>query len=337
MSSSGFGPYAAKPARWGHRAPPSIASLRLGTGRARGRALVFAAVLIAGALPTRPLAGADRAPAPAASADWVTRSWQSENGLPQDTVNAIAQTRDGFLWVGTSAGLARFDGVRFRKFGLQDGLRSVLITALAEDRQGALWVGTSGGGVSRWDGSTFTSLGAEEGWPAGLEVITLAADRDGSVWVGTDKGLVQWRDGAFKMFGEAQGLPQKQIRALLQDSQATLWVSVIPGGLYRGTGGEFRRAPEVKPTPGDVYTLLEDRDGAIWAGAAALWKWSGAAWQRFDTANGLPWSGIHSLAQAATAGSGLARARADCITPAGSASSGPPATGRSPPEACAPC
>src|SRR6187402_1048230 len=150
---------------------------------------------------------------PATAAEWVTRSWQTEDGLPQDSVNAIAQTGDGFLWVGTSAGLARFDGVRFRKFGLQDGLRSVRITALAVDRQGALWIGTSGGGVSRWDRGRFTSFGAEQGFPEGREVIALAADRDGSVWIGTDKGLVQWSDGTFKLIDEVQNLPQKQVRA----------------------------------------------------------------------------------------------------------------------------
>src|SRR5688500_4533381 len=65
-------------------------------------------------------------PAPANGAGiHARRNWNTVDGLPQNTVNATLQTRDGFLWVGTNAGLARFDGVRFRAFGLQDGLRSV--------------------------------------------------------------------------------------------------------------------------------------------------------------------------------------------------------------------
>jgi ligand-binding sensor domain-containing protein len=59
-----------------------------------------------------------------ASSDWIVRTWDTSDGLPQNTINAMVQTRDGFLWVGTSGGLARFDGVRFRTFGLEDGLRS---------------------------------------------------------------------------------------------------------------------------------------------------------------------------------------------------------------------
>jgi signal transduction histidine kinase/ligand-binding sensor domain-containing protein len=234
---------------------------------------------------------------PAPAAEWVTRAWQMEDGLPQDTVNAIVQTHDGFLWVGTNAGLVRFDGVRFRKFGLQDGLRSVYVTALAEDRAGALWVGTSGGGVSCWDRGRFTSFEVEAGFPAGLEVIALAADRDGSVWIGTDKGLVHWKRGTFKIVSEAEGLPRKQVRALLQDAQGTLWVSVILEGLFRGTNGRFARVEGSDPTPNGVYVFCEDRDGSIWAASDSLWKCSGDKWRHFDPSNGLPKAPIQSLAR----------------------------------------
>src|SRR4051812_35791689 len=147
-----------------------------------------------------------------ATDEWVVRSWEASDGLPQNSGNAVVQTRDGFLWVGTSGGLARFDGVRFRKFGLEDGLRAVRISALVEDAQGALWIGTSGGGLSRWANGRIASFGAAEGFPAGTDVISLAADRDGSVWVGTEKGLVHATGGAFHIIGEKQGLPRKQVR-----------------------------------------------------------------------------------------------------------------------------
>jgi len=80
----------------------------------------------------------------------VIRAWGTGAGLPQNTVNAIAQTPDSYLWVGTRDGLARFDGVRFTVFGLRDGLQSVEIQTLYVDRRGTLWIGTSGGGLSRW-------------------------------------------------------------------------------------------------------------------------------------------------------------------------------------------
>ena len=119
------------------------------------------------------------------SPEWIVRSWQTEDGLPQNTVNAILEDRDGFLWVGTSGGLARFDGVRFRAYGLQDGLRAVRISALAEDPRGGLWIGTTGGGVSRWENGRITPFSGEHDFPAGSDVVCMAADRDGTLWVGT--------------------------------------------------------------------------------------------------------------------------------------------------------
>jgi ligand-binding sensor domain-containing protein len=130
-------------------------------------------------------------------------------------VNAIAQTRDGFLWVGTSGGLARFDGTNFLKYGLQDGLRSVRISTLVEDHSGALWIGTTGGGVTRRAEGRFTSFGATEGFPAGVDVVSMSAGRDGSVWIGTSQGLVRWKDGGFTVLGDEQGLPREQVRAVL--------------------------------------------------------------------------------------------------------------------------
>src|SRR5512135_3112975 len=68
--------------------------------------------------------------APSRNSDWVVRTWQTKDGLPQNYVYALLQTRDGYLWVGTGGGLARFDGVRFRNFGLHEGLSSVQISTL---------------------------------------------------------------------------------------------------------------------------------------------------------------------------------------------------------------
>jgi ligand-binding sensor domain-containing protein/signal transduction histidine kinase len=258
----------------------------------------FASVvaILSGPLALQPDAMAQFLPDSPASIDRVTRSWTVDHGLPQNSVTAVLHARDGFLWVGTNAGLARFDGVRFRKFGLQDGLRSVLITALVEDREGAVWIGTSGGGVSRWHEGRFTSFGAKEGFDAGPEVISLTADENGSIWIGTGKGLVRWSDGAFETLGESDGLPQTQVRALLQDSRGTLWASLIPGGLYWGLKGKFAPAPG-RDSDTSVYTFLEDSDGAIWAGSDSLWKWSSHAWERFDTAPGQPGPPIQSIAQ----------------------------------------
>jgi len=80
-------------------------------------------------------------------ATFVVDSWQIDAGLPHNSVTAIQQTEDGYLWLGTSNGLARFDGVRFTTFRAMDnpGLKSNRILCLDEDPQGVLWIGTEEG------------------------------------------------------------------------------------------------------------------------------------------------------------------------------------------------
>src|ERR1700690_3040415 len=97
--------------------------------------------------------------APAAP-NYFTRTWQVEQGLPQNKVTAVVQTHDGYLWVGTYNGLARFDGVRFPVF---DGnnppeLRNSRVTSLFEADDGSLWIGTENGDVSRFKDGRFASV-----------------------------------------------------------------------------------------------------------------------------------------------------------------------------------
>lgn len=91
---------------------------------------------------------------------YVHQRWQRADGLPQNTVNALAQTTDGYVWVGTNAGLARFDGTRFTVF---DGtntpeLAVAHVLALYADRDGSLWIGTAGDGLVRLTGGRFTAF-----------------------------------------------------------------------------------------------------------------------------------------------------------------------------------
>src|SRR5687767_12025812 len=88
----------------------------------------------------------------------LVRSWQTEDGLPSNTVRAVMQTRDGFLWVATDAGLARFDGRRFSTFGVREGLPLARLRCLMASRDGSLWMGFIGNGVGRLHEGKFTFL-----------------------------------------------------------------------------------------------------------------------------------------------------------------------------------
>src|SRR5688572_24077839 len=118
------------------------------------------------------------------------RVWQSSDGLPEDFTQAFAQTPDGYLWIGTSGGLARFDGVRFVVFNSRnesaftdDSVYSLLVA-----RDGTLWAGTEGGGLIRYQQGTFRVFSAAHGL-ANPFVRVLYEDRAGRLWVGTDLGL----------------------------------------------------------------------------------------------------------------------------------------------------
>jgi signal transduction histidine kinase/ligand-binding sensor domain-containing protein len=238
---------------------------------------------------------------PVPADEWVLRSWQTKDGLPQNTIYAMVQTRDGYLWIGTGGGLARFDGARFRNFGLEDGLRSVQISCLAEDRAGVLWIGTHGGGLSRWERGRLTTYSRTNGFPAST-VEALAAGRDGSLWIGTAQGLVKYQKGAFREIGDAEGLPQKHVRALMEDSRGALWVSVLLENIFVGTNGHFVAlgGPSLHPSDG-VFELFEDRAGNIWAGGTGTaWEFHEGIWKRYSQTNGLPRGGIESFAQLST-------------------------------------
>ncbi len=106
--------------------------------------------------------------------------WTADNGLPQNSVYDILQTRDGYLWLATVDGLVRFDGVRFTIFNKSDvaGIVSNRFLELFEDREGDLWAGTEDGGVTRYRQGRFITYGKEHGLTS-LAVLRLTGDHEG--------------------------------------------------------------------------------------------------------------------------------------------------------------
>lgn len=235
------------------------------------------------------------------SLGFAVRAWQAEQGLPQNTVNAIVQTRDGYLWLGTQNGLVRFDGVGFKVFGLRQGLQSVDVRALLEDRDGALWVGTSGGGVSRGRDGHFTTFTQRDGL-AGNIVTSLAQDGEGSLWIGTTMGLSQWRAGRFSSFTEKEGPPGLGVRGLYTDRGGHLWITTGQDGLFQFQQGKLVEVPIAFPNPSQktVYSLLEDRKGRLWIGVGngVLLCREGGVWRRYDATQGLPSTYLTTLLEA---------------------------------------
>ena len=137
-------------------------------------------------------------------------SWTTENGLPQNSIQALLQTRDGYLWMSTLDGLVRFDGVRFRIFNRQNTpaltTNGFSFFALMEDRQGCLWAGTLTGGAIRYCNGTFTSLTVKDGLPNNT-ILRIDEDEAGTVWIFTDPGLAKWQNGRLIRVAPEPGSP----------------------------------------------------------------------------------------------------------------------------------
>jgi len=149
-------------------------------------------------------------------ASYARQSWVMENGLPQNTVQTLLQTRDGFIWLGTEIGLVRFDGNTFTLFDRNStpALPESDVRCLLEGRDGALWIGTSDG-LARWKDGTITSFTTKEGLP-GNAVHALAQDDTGLLWAWTDLGLARSNGGRFESTTAADGIPGGPITHLAQ-------------------------------------------------------------------------------------------------------------------------
>jgi len=233
-------------------------------------------------------------------APFTFRSWQREQGLPENYVRALAQTRDGYIWVGSDDGVSRFDGVRFFPLGLQDGFQSRPVQALFGDSRGALWVGSMGGGLSCWQGGKLRTFTVRDGLPSD-SITALAEDSQGRLWVGTQAGLVVWQDGRLAPLGGAGIFSGKPITTLFLDHKDAMWVGATGAGVFSYQGDKFLqlRDPALDSLLQDPHCLRVDQEGRIWIGAgdAFVLCRDGEQWRRFGIPRHLATHYISALAE----------------------------------------
>jgi diguanylate cyclase (GGDEF)-like protein len=193
--------------------------------------------------------------------------WQTGDGLPQNTVTAIAQTADGYLWLGTREALVRFDGVRFTAFDTRTTpeLGHDWVMSLLADDNGGLWIGTAGGGLVRMESGRFTRLTTEDGLP-NEHVSAILEDRMGRLWIGTDGGgLARYESGRF-ILEPSRGALGASIRALAED-EVGIWIGTEAGLARLDDDGALRSfASEEGLSRRSVRALLRDREGVLWIG-----------------------------------------------------------------------
>ncbi len=234
--------------------------------------------------------------------EYMHSVWTAEHGLPQNTGIALCQTLDGYLWIGTQEGLARYDGIQFSVFDKTNtpAFKSNYFTALVEDRDGVLWIGTNGGGLVRLRNGVFTTFTTQNGLSNDI-VRSLLQDRNGAIWIGTNGGGVcRFKDGVFTAYTTKNGLSNDVVYALIQDHEGAIWMGTLGGGVSRLKDGKFSTYSTQNGLSNDIVrSLMEDRDGAVWIGTngGGVCKIKDGKWTTYTTKDGLANDRVYALLQ----------------------------------------
>ena len=222
---------------------------------------------------------------------FIIKSWRTEDGLPQNSVSAILQSRNGYIWLGTQEGLVRFDGVRFSLFDKNNtkGLISHHILSLYEDRDGVIWIGTFDGGLHSFKHGIVQSYLSKEKLPATI-VRCIFQDEQGVLWIGTEaKGLWTFSNGIFKHFDLPTDQKNITIRAINEDSNKHIWIGTEGAGLFRLNEESIEHFSVANGLLDDnVYAICEDNKKAMWIGTGkGLFKYSDGIFERTKKTQGL--------------------------------------------------
>jgi signal transduction histidine kinase/ligand-binding sensor domain-containing protein len=287
---------------------------------------LMAALWLAGGLP-----GAALEPStPLAS--YGRQTWMMENGLPQNTVQAVMQTRNGFVWLGTEVGLVRFDGNAFEVFDKTSNpaLPGNDVQCLVETRDDALWIGTSEG-LAQWKNGAVKSFTTQDGLP-GNDIRALAEDSSGTLWVYTNEGLArlggqerfektgEWRPGMPIATLTGGGMTGAWIDAAPNAGdwkQAAVWAGLSKDDLWflvnfsngaTGVGNKSTlvlgggEAPKTRLTVGQelpgsrIQAVLADHQGTLWIGTnGGLARWTGGKLERLPVTDSLAAASVLAL------------------------------------------
>ena len=199
-------------------------------------------------------------------------AWRIQDGVFSGAPNTITQTADGYLWIGTQAGLLRFDGVRFVPWTSPDGkhLPSSSVVSLLGARDGGLWIGMEGG-LSHWDNRDLTNYLIEP-----TRINSIIEDRSGTVWFVRSQGsnaaggLCQIVGTAMRCYGKADGLPSSNVSSILiQDTLGNLWIGSDTAVVRWRPGSSTTYSPRgLKSSEGldGVVGLAANSDGSLWVG-----------------------------------------------------------------------
>jgi signal transduction histidine kinase/ligand-binding sensor domain-containing protein len=183
--------------------------------------------------------------------------WTHKDGIPSAFIYSIAQTQDGYLWLATTDGLVRFDGVQFVHWRPKTGHKELLgvVRSLCAARDGSLWIGTATGLVGHIRGEDLTTFSV------GAQAEAMLEDRDGMLWVTTQDRVLRFRAGTQEQIGTAITLPGNFLSGPMQDRNGSIWFTTGGGVLRLDTGKP--QGPALEIAKGKFW-LSEDSHRDIW-------------------------------------------------------------------------
>lgn len=216
------------------------------------------------------------------------------DGLPSNRINGVAEDADGYLWIATSDGLARYDGIGFHVWRFGQGLRDNMVWAVHVDARNRVWIGTSKAGLAMLDPQrkTFRYYDRAHSGIGSNSIWSIASTRDGSLWFGTEDGGLHRMaaDGAITRYmpraGDVRSLPDASVGQLAVAPDGTLWIGT-KNGVARWTGRDFARLPLSALNSPATNGLTIEGDGTLWIGTPR-----GVSVRRPDgSLSSTPWSG----------------------------------------------
>lgn len=211
--------------------------------------------------------GTSRQARDARPASYTYREWTPANGLYDSTINTIAESDDGYLWLASESGLVRFDGLRFTTFGVAQlpFLTANQASVVTRAREGGVWVGSATGSLFRTNGDgVFEVLPRRPVDAVRDSQITVAPN--GDLWIAQAEGAARFSGGRWTAFGPEVGLPAKRVLRVLVDRSGKVWASNA-SGLFVLEGGRFNAVKaEAFEGATRIAALLEDGRGRLWAG-----------------------------------------------------------------------
>jgi len=252
------------------------------------------------------------------------RAFTESDGLPQRSVTSITVDQKNYVWVGTQDGIAYYNGRVWTVVHMPNRTDSRTVRAILATDDGAIWVGTDGAGLFRLKDAEWTVFDSDSGLPSNrvLSLCATASELSKAMWVGTDRGLARFQDGEWTRFDSASGLPADNVSAIIEIGSPEREPSLLIGtgrGIARYENGEMKAVTDIDLPESTVYSMLQDRSGAVWIGLrGGLIRLRDNSWTHFDSSTGLPHNEVFALAEtvlpdgrsmiwAGTNGGGLAR------------------------------